>query len=239
MKKLLLLLCVPLIGFGQGSWTEGNECISGNCDNGYGTYHFYVEGATDMGDATYEGEFIDGEFNGTGNVTCDLDRFEGETGGFYIIGNWKNGKLHGNVIIIERYQSYLCGDVPPDKDGLHESAWESTYTTLLHETVYKYSGQYIDSLRDGFGLMSINSFVFDIDPDDDVLHIPHGEPWTEFYIGKWKNGMKNGFGRYLYSDGDIYEGEWINDKKEGKGKMIYNDGSIEDGIWENGEFIGE
>mgnify|MGYP006441038955 CR=1 FL=1 len=30
MKKLLLiLLCLPLIGFGQ--------CISGDCENGYGT----------------------------------------------------------------------------------------------------------------------------------------------------------------------------------------------------------
>ena len=33
MKKLLLiLLCLPMIGFGQ--------CISGNCYNGYGTYTY-------------------------------------------------------------------------------------------------------------------------------------------------------------------------------------------------------
>ena len=32
MKKLLLiLLCVPLIGLGQ--------CVSGDCENGYGTYN--------------------------------------------------------------------------------------------------------------------------------------------------------------------------------------------------------
>jgi len=34
MKKLLL--CVPLIGFGQ-------ECISGDCENGYGTYVYSVD----------------------------------------------------------------------------------------------------------------------------------------------------------------------------------------------------
>tara|TARA_B100000900_G_scaffold366503_1_gene342425 strand:- start:189 stop:344 length:156 start_codon:yes stop_codon:yes gene_type:complete len=34
MKKLLLiLLCLPMIGFGQ--------CISGDCENGYGTFDAY------------------------------------------------------------------------------------------------------------------------------------------------------------------------------------------------------
>ena len=42
MKKLLLiLLCLPMIGFGQ--------CLDGDCVNGYGTY-IYFEGDKYVGD---------------------------------------------------------------------------------------------------------------------------------------------------------------------------------------------
>ena len=41
MKKLfLLLLCVPIIVFGQ--------CVSGDCENGYGTYKFSGEWEGDI-----------------------------------------------------------------------------------------------------------------------------------------------------------------------------------------------
>ena len=234
MKKLLLiLLCVPLIGIGQGLWPEENECVSGNCDNGYGTYHFYVGGMVDFGEATYEGEFIDGKFNGKGEIVCDLGRFEGDAADYYIIGNWKDGKLHGDAITYNRSQSYEYGDVPEINNGdtLWPGGYESTYSTLLQETIIKYSGQYEDSLLNGFGLMTINSFRY---TDDDIYE----EPYSEIYIGQWDEGLMNGFGRYFYKNGDIYEGDWINDKKQGRGKIIYNDSTVEEGLWQNDKFLG-
>ena len=64
MKKLLLiLLCLPMIGFGQ--------CISGDCENGYGTY------------------------------TYDLGNWKSRQGGSIhsmvsqYVGQWKDGKYHG------------------------------------------------------------------------------------------------------------------------------------------------
>jgi hypothetical protein len=223
MKKLLLiLLCVPLIGIGQGSWPENNECISGNCDNGYGKYIFWREGAVESDQIIYEGGFKNGKFDGKGNITCNFGAFEGDIGDFFVYGSWKNGKLDGNVIIVERSQNYHC-----DLEG-----WNSTYTDLLNETIYKYSGEYKDSVMHGFGFMAVNNFRYS---DDNLFD----ETYAELYIGQWKIGMKDGFGRYLYANGDIYEGEWSNDKKEGDGKMIYNDGLIEDGIWEDDKYIGK
>jgi len=220
MKKLLLiLLCVPLIGFGQGIMPEQNICLLGNCKNGYSELEYYEEGGTDLIVVLYKGEFKDGKFNGKGEIVGKLDEFEGDTGDFFIYGSWKNGKLDGNVITVKRSQNYDC-----DLEG-----WNSTYTDLLQETIYKYSGQYKDSLRHGFGLMTINNFRY----TDDTLF---DETYAELYIGQWKIGMKDGFGRYLYKNGDIYEGQWSNDKKEGDGKMIYNNGEIEVGIWKNDEF---
>ena len=71
MKKLLLiLLCLPMIGFGQ--------CISGDCENGYGTYK--IEDSSE-----YVGYFKDGLFNGHGAMTLN--------DGTIKEGLWEYGKL--------------------------------------------------------------------------------------------------------------------------------------------------
>ena len=238
MKKLLLLLlCVPLIGLGQET-----GCISGDCDNGVGTYVLFSETLT--GGSTYSGYFKDGKFNGKGEIVCDLGRFEGDAADYYIIGNWKDGKLHGDAITYNRSQSYEYGDVPPEIDNgdtLWAGSYESTYSTLLQETIIKYSGQYEDSLLNGFGFMSINSIRYSAYIDENGIAYfdeRYEEPYSEIYIGQWDEGLMNGFGRYFYKNGDIYEGDWINDKKQGRGKIIYNGGTVEEGLWENDKFLG-
>ena len=67
-KLLLILLCVPLIGFGQGHWPEENKCVSGNCINGYGEYIYWENGSIDLVESTYSGYFKDGKFNGKGKL---------------------------------------------------------------------------------------------------------------------------------------------------------------------------
>jgi len=226
---------VPLIGFGQ--------CISGDCDNGVGTYVLNPEDIG-TGGSTYSGYFKDGKFNGKGEIVGDYGRFEGDEDDYYIIGNWKDGKLHGDAITYNRSQSYECGDVPPEIDNgdtLRASSFESTYSTLLQETIIKYSGQYEEGLLNGFGFMSINSFRYTAYIDENGIAYfdeRYEEPYSEIYIGQWDEGLMNGFGRYFYKNGDIYEGDWINDKKQGRGKIIYNGGTVEEGLWENGVFIG-
>ena len=62
MKKLLLLLMiVPLIGLGQ--------CVSGDCENGHGTYTW------PSGDI-YKGEWKDGLEDGIGKKTYSDGRVE-------------------------------------------------------------------------------------------------------------------------------------------------------------------
>jgi hypothetical protein len=65
MKKLLLLLMiVPMIGFGQ--------CISGDCENGYSAYTW------PSGDK-YIGEYKDGKMHGQGTYTyANGDKYVGE-----------------------------------------------------------------------------------------------------------------------------------------------------------------
>ena len=87
-----------------------------------------------------------------------------------------------------------------------------------------------------------------------------------YYLGKFKNGMRNGQGTFIYQDNSRYEGEWKNDMRYGKGKlyfskdnkqgykMFYGDwkndtingygflflinGKIHNGLWYNNKMIG-
>ncbi|MCL2773642.1 MAG: S-layer homology domain-containing protein [Oscillospiraceae bacterium] len=55
-----------------------------------------------------------------------------------------------------------------------------------------------------------------------------------WYEGDLINGIKDGNGKYVYSDGRVYIGEWKNDVIEGNGKMTWPDGEWFDGEWQNG-----
>jgi hypothetical protein len=39
------------------------------------------------------------------------------------------------------------------------------------------------------------------------------------YEGEWKNGKRDGFGKYTWPDKSYYVGHWKNDRAAGKGKM--------------------
>ena len=57
----------------------------------------------------------------------------------------------------------------------------------------------------------------------------------EYYIGQYKNGLRNGKGIEYYSNGNIqYEGDWVNNKPEGNGKYIWENGQYYIGEWKNG-----
>ena len=82
-----------------------------------------------------------------------------------------------------------------------------------------------------------------------------------FYEGEWDNNMRNGLGKYYWTNGDIYEGEyrkgiregvgvyyfesgekyigeWKNNLRHGKGKVVGNHGKVlMEGNWEEDKFI--
>ena len=50
----------------------------------------------------------------------------------------------------------------------------------------------------------------------------HGKGITTYpdqsvFVGELKKGIKHGFGKYVWSNGDSYEGSWKNNKMEGAG----------------------
>ena len=71
-----------------------------------------------------------------------------------------------------------------------------------------------------------------------IFHIVDGslENSTGIYTGQFKNGEKNGKGKYLYKKTKMrYEGNYVNGIKQGKGTAYNFDNSIAfSGNWEAG-----
>ena len=59
------------------------------------------------------------------------------------------------------------------------------------------------------------------------------------YEGSFKNGLRNGLGKYTMPDGFKYEGEWKDDQIQGKGVARYPTGQIYEGFFKQGVPNGE
>ena len=51
------------------------------------------------------------------------------------------------------------------------------------------------------------------------------------YTGEWMNGVRDGHGVQIWSDGEKYEGQWANREANGKGKFTHVNYDIYDGEW--------
>ena len=40
------------------------------------------------------------------------------------------------------------------------------------------------------------------------------------YIGRWKDGLRDGIGKFVWNNGDMYNGTWSNDKRHGQGVYL-------------------
>lgn len=62
------------------------------------------------------------------------------------------------------------------------------------------------------------------------------------YKGKFKKGLPNGKGTMIYANGGKYEGQWKNGERNGEGKYsikVDDKETIEDGIWKQDKYIGK
>ena len=85
-----------------------------------------------------------------------------------------------------------------------------------------YKGQWSEGGLNGFGTMINN----------------HNKDTDGVYVGKWKNNMRHGQGKYTWHDGEIYEGEYANDSENGYGTLTTPNGQKFTGQFKNGVFVG-
>ena len=61
----------------------------------------------------------------------------------------------------------------------------------------------------------------------------------DIYYGEFKNGKREGYGKYIWENGEYYIGQWLNDKKHGKGILYNTNRNIKyDGDFVNDKFEG-
>lgn len=61
----------------------------------------------------------------------------------------------------------------------------------------------------------------------------------EKYEGFWKNDHRSGQGTNYFVSGEKYIGEWKDDLRSGHGTNYYKDGTVKTGSWKDDKFVGE
>jgi hypothetical protein len=204
---LFFLICSPLI--------RAQECISGNCENGFGT----VKTKT----TTYTGSFKEGLMHGKGKyVWKDGGSYKGDfrEGFFEGIGvrTYKSGTI---------YKGYFKYDKPHGEGtmtnvsgSIFKGLWQFGYKhgqgSYKDNKGYSHEGNYKFGNADGFGK----------------------QQWKngDVYEGNFKNGYREGYGIYTWPSGETYKGHWKKGKKHGKGISEKNNRLLKKGIWFEGEY---
>ena len=232
MKKILFVLCLGLVGFGYG------QCISGDCENGQGTYTF-------ASGSKYVGEWKDGNMDGQGTYTTDSAYGRGVK----YVGQWKDDKMHGQgtkTYVEENYEGLIITYSEVEYIGEWKDGKKDGQGTKTYSNGEKYVGQWKDDKMHGQGT---HTYTY----TDGKKNGQGTYSWFNAkYVGEWKDGKKDGQGTKTWGNGDKYVGEWKDGNEHGQGTFTcngstyvgeYNDGKCHGQgtfTWPNGDkYVGE
>jgi hypothetical protein len=84
-----------------------------------------------------------------------------------------------------------------------------------------------------FAVQGILTYVLSPAEDDaDEERLPDN------FVGTMEDGVRQGEGKYTWTDGSMYVGAYANGKKHGQGKLTLKDGSTYAGTFVNGQISG-
>jgi hypothetical protein len=193
-----------------------SQCVTGDCNNGEGTYLYT--------NAKYWGNWKDGKRNGYGVFTYN-------DGTSMYKGNWLNDKKHGFGNYFwndgDQYEGYYIED---------KMNGQGTYTYANGD---RFIGQFLDHKRTENGVYTAKAIKKGCVSGDCNNGYGKYVYSNAIYEGYFKNGKKEGRGKMIFWDNGSYEGDNSNDLRNGKGKFTYIDGSYYDGDWVNGERTGK
>lgn len=186
------------------------ECISGDCEDGYGIRR--------LANSTFEGNYKDGQLSGKGtyievnsSIAVALDGYAK----LKYVGNWKQNKKHGLGVetrydtddkIIYKYEGSWDNDM---KNGAGKEyvdgvlAYEGKFNNNFR---FKDSGCITGDCENGYGV-----FIY---------------PNKNKYIGEFKNSLKNGFGIETDPEGNYIYGNWKDNKENGLVRVFNKNNEI-------------
>jgi hypothetical protein len=193
-----------------------SQCVSGDCQNGEGTYSY--------GNAVYWGNWKDGKREGYGVLIMN------DKSSLYK-GNWSNDKRNG-------FGSFYwsSGDV-------YEGNWidddRSGQATFYWSNGDRFVGKFFNGQTTENGITTRKAIKkLCISGDCNNGYGKFGFA-NAVYEGYFKNGKREGKGKTIAWDGGTYEGEYLNDLPNGKGKYTFSNGTVYEGYWVNGNKSGQ
>lgn len=128
-------------------------------------------------------------------------------GGDRYIGNFKQGKPHGQGILYCSNGNKYLGD--------WECARKQGQGKFIFQEGHQYLGDFHQDKFHGKGIMKFAN--------------------GDQYEGDWKSSMPDGLGVYTFKNKDRYEGGFHRGRFNGQGALYYSDGSRFSGNWKNGK----
>jgi len=109
---------------------------------------------------------------------------------------------------------------------------------LRLEDIIKNSKESIDQTKT-FGQSQFNKYIIgQLGPNGKVTGV--GKEINHIiYEGQFKDDVYNGYGRFIYSNGNYYIGNWLDGKRSGFGKLVDKSGRVYEGMWQFSKFMGE
>jgi len=117
--------------------------------------------------------------------------------------------------------------------GLKDS-WGETITYMGEIKNKQPNGIGVAKYNNGHALRYAGSFLNGLYNGKGTMVFSDGS----FLTGEWKNGKLNGKGANLTKNGNFYSGNFSDGKKEGKGYLLYKDNGILMGEWKDDKFTG-
>ena len=209
---------------GEFTWQDEN----GDTYTGYrqaGMLEGYGTKTASDGKYTYEGEFVNGKYEGNGKLTyTNGDYYEGT----FVNDEFTTGKVR---------KSYL-GDV-------YEGTWKNGHRsrgTLTYSNGDVYKGTFKEDDTRKKGTLTYSSgAVYEGRFSNDKFNTKKGKyTWANgnVYEGTFKDGKRTGKGKFTWADGDVYEGDFVDGARTGTGKYSWPNGDVYEGDFVDDEPAG-
>ena len=228
MKHLLILFSILLL----------SSPVIG--DNHKGEVLYKWETATgiqwrEFGDkdiqAKYKGDVENGKPYGLGLIRFPNGAKSKKWGKYSYVGEWKDGKYHGQGTIISRNGEETVGEWyygEPWNVKMHDKEGNIVYKFVngkieldQKKGAVRQSGVFYHGFRNGV----YGYYIEKWDGVENTKNKDYGK-----YEGEMINGKPNGQGTQTWYNGEKYEGEWWKGTPHGQGIQTYSDGE---------KFVGE
>ena len=258
MKKLLLiLLCLPIIGFGQEKSNHWNAIFNSGLENKkLKNYSLAIELFTKiLLESPYDKVLYSQTYCNRGNTFAAMNQIQDAFNDYNL-----SIEIDINYALPYANRGYLksqngirfCDDFKKacELGNKKTCKWytDDKCDERNGQEIFRYSngdmyeGEYGYDTKEGKGTFThVNGNKYVGEWKDDKKHGIGTLTWAGGgkYVGEWRDGKRTGKGTYTWVSGGKYVGEFNDGKQDGQGTYTKADGTVKQGLWRNGTFLGE